>query len=517
MEKSGEELSNLGKIVLTALKNGMAVGLGTVFEGSAEDIVHNLPTNSEIPFGILNDETAYMLIEGQEIANAQGRGLGFGIATGTQDVPGMIENISKTSKQIMANSAFKQIGYLDDKETVELAKQFSGEARVLMRNQYERDGDFGNVYASGNVTLDKDFRISETDIKMQRTGEVFLMYQGKVHEVQVFNHGIAEKGPDPLRRYLDHWFPVRMPKVKIPKEDVILSYMKQTPRQDWEDLLLMLRDESRQMLGEMVTYFASQNVIRTVASLYADMMDDEGMPLTQTAFIAQSFLSDGVEPPSGLIKALCDNLPDTLDGVAQTMAFLARNVESSHLKVQLEADEANLDSYLDLPPLPAEIDDVYETVPPANSEASGGGAGGYGLMHTSDALSDFLGPEYAGQQYDYSESTLPDLEPPEAFTEQAPPMEIPLDAEAQSPWAKAVTKNLAMMPWMSTEVDYESVRDSIQQTEMLFNKGDIEAAAVASDDAIDRIIETLEYPRTKIAAESSNPDRARELFKDWIN
>lgn len=49
MEKSGEELANLGKIVLTATKNGMVVGLGTVFEGSVDDIVHNLPTNSEIP------------------------------------------------------------------------------------------------------------------------------------------------------------------------------------------------------------------------------------------------------------------------------------------------------------------------------------------------------------------------------------------------------------------------------------------------------------------------------------
>src|SRR5690606_31976738 len=136
-----------------------------VFEGSAEDVVHNLPTNSEIPYGVMNDENAYMLVEGQEMINAQARGLGFGVLTGTQDAPGMLENISKTTKQIMANSAFKQIMYLDDKETTELAVEFSGEATVMVRNSYERDGDLGNYYAGKSASVEKRYRLSATAVK----------------------------------------------------------------------------------------------------------------------------------------------------------------------------------------------------------------------------------------------------------------------------------------------------------------------------------------------------------------
>ena len=143
-----------------------------------------------------------MLVEGQEMINAQARGLGFGVLTGTQDAPGMLENISKTTKQIMANSAFKQIMYLDDKETTELAVEFSGEANVLVRNSFERDGDLGNYYSSKNASVDKRHRLNATAIKKQGLGQAYLLYQGRVHEMQVFNHGIQEKNQDPKKCYL---------------------------------------------------------------------------------------------------------------------------------------------------------------------------------------------------------------------------------------------------------------------------------------------------------------------------
>jgi hypothetical protein len=513
MEKSGEELSNLGKIVLTATKNGMVVGLGTVFEGSAEDIVHNLPTNSDIPYGVINDENAYMLVEGQEIINAQARGLGFGVITGTQDAPGMIENISRTTKQIMANSAFKQIMYIDDKETTELAREFSGEAQVLVRNQYERDGDLGNVYASSGVGLEKQYRISETDIKKQGTGQAFLLYQGSVHEVQVFNHGISEKGPDPLRRFIDHWYPVRMAKVKIPNEDTILRYMQHTPRQEWEDLLLMLKDDARHMLSEMTTYFASQSVIRGVASLYAEA-DAQTIELSQRTFVAKQFLEQKIDPPSGLIKTLCEQLPSNASDVVKTMVFLAHNSGTSHLKIQQEADEANLDAFSTMPPLPADLDDFFEEV---DTSTSGGNSGGGGLtpMKPESALSDFLGADYASDEEN-------DPVPASAVAAaQSPvvemPAPVPPEPEPTSAMAKAVSRSMAMMPWMSSEIDYAQVRGSIKQAEMLFNEDDAPAAEAAADDVIDRIIQTLEYPQTKISSDLPSQVRAKQLFKDWLD
>lgn len=525
MEKSGEELSNLGKIVLTATKNGMVVGLGTVFEGSADDIVHNLPTNSDIPYGVLNDENAYMLIEGQEILNAQARGLGFGILTGTQDAPGMLENISRTTKQIMANSAFKQIMYLDDKETTELAKEFSGEANVLVRNQYERDGDLGNVYAGKGVSVEKRYRLNETAIKKQGLGQCYLMYQGKVHEVQVFNHGINETGKDPLRRYLSHWYSVRMAKVHLLSESKIMEYLRLSPCAEWEELLLMTRDESRQMLQEMNTYFSSQLIIKKIANLYSkgdsELLSRSAMTWGSTA---KRYLEDEIDPPSGLLANLLERPPTNFSKLIESVAAIARSSSSNQLKIQSLADEAGLDDLLNLPGLSL---DELPFAQPGNqeddkeAEEGSGGAGGFGnIPRQSDdsaaALAAFLGSEYAEyEDVAGAPDDLPDPSASESEQEQEPAVAPTPLPEPRSGMAKLVERNLSMMPWMASEIEYSQVRDSIIETETFFNGGDIPAAERAVEDSLGQMLSALEYPKTKVPENAAPSDTLRQLLSVW--
>lgn len=493
LEKSGEELSNLGKIVLTATRNGMVVGLGTVFEGSAEDVVHNLPTNSEIPYGVMNDENAYMLVEGQEMINAQARGLGFGVLTGTQDAPGMLENISKTTKQIMANSAFKQIMYLDDKETTDLAVEFSGEATVMVRNSYERDGDLGNYYSGKSAGVEKRHRLTATAVKKQGLGQAYLMYQGKIHDVQVFNHGIAEKHSDPMRCYLKHWYPVRMPKVRIPNEEALSRLIRMSPRPEWQDLMLMLRDEARALLKEMSTYFSSMIQINHMAHHYMSHDDNEMLALHQTVYGAREILLPHFEPSSGLMKDLEDHAPRTYKDTSKLFAYILKNGKSNQVAIQRMADAAGLDSVL------LDLDTYGDDGETGTSSATGGG----GLRITpvaepasadksTDVLSDYLNGVF-------DEPGVSDPDPDVASvahstTESGQPLAI--DQQPKSAMAFAVEKNLANMPWMASAVEYTQTHDALVQAELFFNDGNVEKANSVVSDVMDTLGAQLEYPTT---------------------
>lgn len=517
LEKSGEELANLGKIVLTATRNGMVVGLGTVFEGSADDVVHNLPTNSEIPYGVMNDENAYMLVEGQEMINAQARGLGFGVLTGTQDAPGMLENISKTTKQIMANSAFKQMMYLDDKETTELAVEFSGEATVMVRNSYERDGDLGNYYSGKNAAVEKRRRLTATAIKKQGLGQAFLMYQGKIHSVQVFNHGISEKHSDPTKCYLKHWYPVRMAKVRLPSEEALAKLIRLSPRPEWQDLAMMLRDESRSLLKEMSTYFASMIQINMMAQYYMSQNDNDMLALHQTVYGANEIINPEIEKSTGLMKDIEDHAPSSFEDTTKLFAFLLNNGKSNQVAVQRMADAAGLDSIL------LGLDD-YD----GEGDESVSGGGGSGLKPHSPELAakqsdaseevDILA-DYLSGAFDEPEVTpgisepAPDSEPPEAAAFNGDPS---VSNKPLSSMAAAVERNLANMPWMASAVEYTQTGSALVQTELFFNDGDTEKAEVATNDVLDLLADQLQYPTTSMKDSLLSTDQIKGAISRLI-
>lgn len=513
MEKSGEELSSLGKIVLTATKNGMVVGLGTIFEGSADDIVHNLPTNSDIPYGVFNDENAYMLVEGQEMINAQARGLGFGVLTATQDAPGMLEGISKTTKQIMANSAFKQIQYLDDKETIDLAIEFGGDANVQLRN-FERDGAFGNLYTSKNTRVEKVNRLTSTAIKAQGIGQAFLMYQGKVHEIQVFNHGIQEKSKDPNYRVVDNWFSVRLAKVRVPRTEDMMTLIKVNPRKDWKDMMLMLTDESLDMLDEMNIYFQSMLTINNVARMYQN--NNEMLDASMQVFAANSILDQSVEPPTGISEIIAKNRPGSYKDTLKIFAELARNSKSGHVAVKRMGDEAGIDDILGL--------DMHEEEFVAKTGTNGGSSSAGGLKATPTKPEQSTDSIIDGFLAGMTESSQPDLpidlssfeSPNDTFTEE-PVVRAPRPERPMTDIANAVEQNLAAMPWMANQIDYSTVKSTFVQAEMLFNGGDVEKAEATASIEFDHIADSIEYPKNPPTKDGQTQSRARAVLKGLID
>lgn len=530
MEKSGEELSSLGKIVLTALRNGMVVGLGTVFEGSADDIVHSLPTNSEIPYGICNDENAYMLVEGQEIINAQARGLGFGVMTGTQDAPGMLLNHEKTTKQILANSAFKQIGYLDDKDTTDLAVEFSGEANVMVRGRYEMDGDLGNFYASKDVSVEKRPRLTSTAIKRLGLGHIYLMYQGKIHETQVFNHGIEDKTeaecPDPTKRYLSYWYSVRMAKVQVPSEEVIKRLYALSPRPEWRDLMAMINDNARAILREMQTYFSSMIIINNIARQFG-----EGSPLFNEAAASlnisamqigaeanASVAGHGDEEVTGILSVVSEMAPKSIEDAA----LVIREIVHSHMEEERGlirlADEAGLDTIAGMDDLL--VDEQFD--PTAFAETEGdeeeggsGGTGGAGGMQQAFQEADTLIAEYLG--FEDGADGFPDdlFEPaplPEARSPQATKQPAVVPEQKASVFASAVESNLHRMPWMASVVEYNSLHASLVEVESAFGAREPEFAV---SEGLNALAVNLDYPETLIDTRAMN-EGVNELISSLL-
>lgn len=507
LEKSGDELANLGKIVLTGIRNGMVVGLGTVFEGSTEDIAYNLPSNTEIPYCVANDETAYMLTESQDIMNAQARGLGFSIITGAQDAPGLLENLSKTTKQIMANSAFKQIQYIDDTETSEMAVGWSGEATVLAKERYQREGDAGNYYGTGEVVAQKRNRLTTTALRSLETGEAYIMYKGKLHKVGIFNHGISEEQTDdPRMCWVKNWYSVRLAKVRLPDKESLARLYSLDPRMEYLHAMSLVDDDVRRRVAALDREIHSQQVYDRMAGK------------TPKVSVNQS-----ENHYNGLVAALFEQ-PKNLGSVASIEALFVKLLESPEFSFKAEAQTAVVRNeanavvedmmFMD----DDELDALMEGMQQGNSSGAGDEVG---LKPTAtaedrtndDLLSQFI-PGYQAEseteQQEADKKLLPidfesvvfDDETEElinsvVFEPAEDDEESYLEAN-ESDVLKAVRENLALMSWAAAdEKEVDEVFEGMVQAEMFVLDSDETTAKSEAAKSMQTLLDSSMYPKAQ--------------------
>lgn len=555
LEKSGEELANLGKIVLTGIRNGMVVGLGTVFEGSTDDIAYNLPTNTEVPYFVFNDENAYMLTEGQDIINAQARGLGFCIGTGAQDVPGLIENISKTTKQIMANSAFKQIHYIDDDETTKLAVEWSGEATVLVKGRYERYGDMGDHFATRDATVEKRPRLTSTAVKRLDTGQAYIMYKGEIHEVQIYNHGISEdQKPDPKDCWVKHWFSVRMAKVRLPNHVELEGLNQLTPRKEYTSALMLLSSEHREQVAALERYISSTSAFDKISgkakkdgagdSHYngvAAYLIEGGKALDSFAGIERLLIRMLNDVDMGYRADALQNLV-RLEAQAEFGADAWGSDDTSAIENAGASVQQRIEPTLGQEVAQAEEDDTGE-------QGSAGGAGGLQASPTEADTEDLLASIIPGfSEPEVQEQPVTEPEPSgivAASTEvkggglkpltqededamsdailqsllvreqaedeedgeldnQLALADLPPMGFADSEVANAVRDNIGLMPWFQNEVEaVERTHHGMMQTEMFVLDVEEEQARANADEGIALLVESSKYPRSQPPKASS--------------
>ena len=190
LEKSSDELANLGKIVVTTLKSMMATGLGDTLEGDYSDVIETKPTDSPSPYLCILDEYGYYVVKGAAVMPAQARSLGFTMVFAGQDYPAFKKNnMAEEAVSTIGNCNIKIFMVVEDPtETYDLFKQSVGEALVAKTSGFNNSpGFFSTNYQDGqNAVLERRSRGDLLDLKEQGLGDAHIIFKSTLVRARMF-------------------------------------------------------------------------------------------------------------------------------------------------------------------------------------------------------------------------------------------------------------------------------------------------------------------------------------------
>ena len=210
LEKSPDELSNLGKVIISSLKAMMAAGLGEDVEGKFSDLIESKPTNAKTPFLCILDEYGYYAVKGFAVVPAQARSLGFSVIFAGQDLPAFQKASKEEAASIGANTNIKICMKLEDPiDTWDFFMKSAGESYVTHVDSFQADSSslMGNYADSRGAKLEKRARIDLLDLKEQREGEAHILFKSKIVRAKMFY-----ANPKTVKElHLNHFLKVDMP------------------------------------------------------------------------------------------------------------------------------------------------------------------------------------------------------------------------------------------------------------------------------------------------------------------
>jgi intracellular multiplication protein IcmO len=189
LEKSPDELSNLGKVVISSLKTMMAAGLGDAVEGTYRDVITRKPTNASTPYICILDEYGYYAVKGFAVVPAQARSLGFSVIFAGQDLPAFQKASKEEAASIGANTNIKICMKLEDPlETWEFFQKTAGESYVTKVDSFQTNAGslLNNYMDSRSASSEKRQRIDLQDLKDQREGEAHIFFKSKIVRATMF-------------------------------------------------------------------------------------------------------------------------------------------------------------------------------------------------------------------------------------------------------------------------------------------------------------------------------------------
>lgn len=213
LEKSPDELSNLGKVIIASLKAMMASGLGEEVEGEFEEIVQRKPTNAPTPFLCILDEYGYYAVQGFAVVPAQARSLGFSAIFAGQDLPAFQKASKEEAASIGANTNIKICMKLEDPiDTFEYFTKTADEAYVTKVDSFQtRDTSLTNTYMdTRSASFEKRARINLLDLKEQGLGEAHIFFKSQIIRARMFF-----ANPKPVKKMrLNHLMKVEPPPLR---------------------------------------------------------------------------------------------------------------------------------------------------------------------------------------------------------------------------------------------------------------------------------------------------------------
>ncbi len=197
LEKSGDEIANLGKIVASTMKGMMGSTLGSTVEGSSETVIENKPTHSNTPFMTVFDEVGYYTAQGMAVMAAQARSLGFCLVFSGQDLPAMKKRVREEANSITANCNIKIFGKLEDPtETKEFFEKTVGTAIVTEVSGFQMAGgtELGSYFDTQQAGVQMRPRANYDDLRGFKEGQAVITFGEIVVDCAVFysNPGFAK-------------------------------------------------------------------------------------------------------------------------------------------------------------------------------------------------------------------------------------------------------------------------------------------------------------------------------------
>jgi intracellular multiplication protein IcmO len=200
LEKSPEELSNLGKVIIASLKAMMAAGLGDAVEGTYKEVITRKPTNAATPYMCILDEYGYYAVKGFAVVPAQARSLGFSVIFAGQDLPAFQKASKEEAASIGANTNIKICMKLEDPtDTWEFFSKTAGESYVTKVDSFQTNAQsiLNNYMDSRSASSEKRARIDLQDLKEQREGEAHIFFKSRIIRARMF---YANPPPPPRMR-----------------------------------------------------------------------------------------------------------------------------------------------------------------------------------------------------------------------------------------------------------------------------------------------------------------------------
>ena len=189
LEKSPDELANLGKIIVSSLKAMMAAGLGDEVEGDYRDVIERKPTTAPTPYMCILDEYGYYAVQGFAVVPAQARSLGFSAIFAGQDLPAFQKTSKEEAASIGANTNIKICMKLEDPtETWDFFTKTAGEAYVTKVDSFQtKEGSVSNSYMdTKSSSFEKRARVDLLDLKDQTEGEAHIFFRSKIVRARMF-------------------------------------------------------------------------------------------------------------------------------------------------------------------------------------------------------------------------------------------------------------------------------------------------------------------------------------------
>lgn len=185
LQKSKQNLGNLGRIIIASIKNMMATTLGSKVEGSKTEVLDAKPTNAPSPFLTIFDEFGYYAVENSAVMPAQARSLGFFMVFAGQDFQAFKNGAKDESYSIAANCAIKICMKLEDTDdTYEMFRKAAGEDYFAESSNFEKED--GKNKQSNNINVNKGDILRLKDLKNQNSGEGTVLFKEYVRRIKMF-------------------------------------------------------------------------------------------------------------------------------------------------------------------------------------------------------------------------------------------------------------------------------------------------------------------------------------------